>query len=252
MMSTPFDSLDAFAAAVEALPPDDADVVRHRFVAERVDMGKAKAKEHLRLEARPDGPAYRGYLWDFLAGSEVITEDQIWRRVEAVPHLLAMWDLHSKDRVWTPNHFKFPKGTVLRAGPATLRRGLEYLPEDLYLFDDSCSWAGALTHEWIDDVRFCLWAGEGDDWSREGSRGARWTRGFGVPSRERVVGGDRLPSPRGRARHRRGEDHGGYRGLAAAEHRYAASAASASCTAVRSPWPLNGFCSKASPWPSSP
>jgi hypothetical protein len=160
MMSTPFDSLETFAASVQQLPPGDADDVRSRFVAERVDTETAEAKQHLRLEPRPDGLVYRGYLWDFLASSEVASEDEIWRRVESVPHLLAMWDLHSKDRVWTPDYFKFPKGTVLRADPATLRRGLKYLPEDLYLFDDSCSWAGVLTHEWIDDKRFCLWAGE--------------------------------------------------------------------------------------------
>ena len=70
-----------------------------------------------------------------------------------------MWDVHSTERVRVPDYFKFPKGTVLRGDPRALQRGLKYLPEDLYLFEDACDWAGALTHERVARGRYCVWSG---------------------------------------------------------------------------------------------
>lgn len=160
-MITPFESLAAFEAAITVVPPEDAEQLRATFVARRLDPQHAEqAAEALRLHQFSDGLAYTGYQWDFLVDKHVVSEDEVWHRVEPLPEVYAMWDLHSAERIRTPDYFKFPRSTVLQTDPATLRRGTEYLPEDLYIFDATCTWAGALTHEWVDDQRFCLWSGE--------------------------------------------------------------------------------------------
>lgn len=159
-MSAPFDTLDAFRAAVVVVPAQEAEQLRADFVASRLDpQYKAQASEALALRQFRDGLAYTGYLWDFLADKEVVQETTIWHRVSARDAVFAMWDIHSTERIRIPDYFKFPKDAVLRADPESLGRGLPFLPEDLYLFDDTFEWAGALTHEWVDDERFCVWSG---------------------------------------------------------------------------------------------
>jgi hypothetical protein len=144
--------------ATLALPAPDADAVRRRFVAARVDPALVRQMpQALEVKDFDDGPAYEGYLWDFLEGKRVVTEPEIWGAVAGAERLYAMSDLHSAERVRLPEGF--PRGTVLRASAEVLRAGLAYLPEDLYLFDDSFTWAAALTHEDVDGTRFCLWSG---------------------------------------------------------------------------------------------
>lgn len=162
MMAARFGSLEAFQSAIDVVPAAVAEDLRERFVDVRVDPRYAdEAAEALRPVRFSDGPAYKGYLWDFLSDKEVVSVDELWRRVRPVPEVYAMWDLHSVEGVRIPNYFQFPRGTVIRTDPATLRCGLEYLPEDLYIFDETLKWAGALTHEFVDDSRFCLWSGDG-------------------------------------------------------------------------------------------
>lgn len=159
-MIIPFPSLDAFEAAITFVAPDDAERLRATFTHKRLDPQHAeRAKEALRPQQFSDGLAYTGYLWDFLVDKHVVSEDEVWNGLEPLPEVYAMWDLHSSERFRMPDYFRFPRGTVVHAGPATLRRGVAYLPEDLYIFDATCDWAAALTHEWVDDRRFCLWSG---------------------------------------------------------------------------------------------
>jgi hypothetical protein len=105
---------------------------------------------------------YTGYLWDLLVDKHSVTEAKLWRSVETTASIIyVMWDLHSADRVRVPGYFKFPLGTVARATPEQVRGGLKYLPEDLYVFDQTMAWAGALTHECIgDEQRYCVWSGD--------------------------------------------------------------------------------------------
>jgi hypothetical protein len=151
----------AFEAAIAVVPREDAERIRATFVEKRLDQQYAEqAAEALRLHQFSDGLAYTGYLWDFLVDKHVVTEEEVWDGVGPAPEIYAMWDLHSAERIRTPDYFRFPKGTVLRTDPATLRGGIDYLPEDLYIFDATCSWAAALTHECVDERRFCIWSGE--------------------------------------------------------------------------------------------
>jgi hypothetical protein len=161
MTSRPSYPFRAFSSAIEILPTSMAEEVRRSFNAARLDPRYAReAADALRLHEFSDGPAYTGYLWDFLADKRVVRDDELWDLVRPLASVYVMWDLHSVERVLIPDDFRFPRGTVMNASPGVIQRGLEYLPEDLYLFDSSYSWAGALTHEYVEDARFCLWSGD--------------------------------------------------------------------------------------------
>lgn len=100
---------------------------------------------------------YEGYLWDYFVSPVVVSERAAPAEIERAPSdVYVMWDLHAGDRVASPDYFRFPLGTVLRVRPSRLLAGQRWLPEDLYVFDDSMAWSVALTHEWIDDARYCL------------------------------------------------------------------------------------------------
>jgi len=158
MMTAQFDTPDAFQAAVTALSPAPSQGLRARLLAARLDR-RYQTHDSLALRPFADGSAYTGYVWDYLAEKEIVEEQEIWRRVRNVPSVYALSDLHSTERVSNPEYVTLPKGTVLRAQPDTVMRGLKYLPEDLYLCDDTCEWVGAFTHEWLDGRRFCVWSG---------------------------------------------------------------------------------------------
>jgi hypothetical protein len=86
----------------------------------------------------------------------VISESAALQQLGLASDLIAMWDLHAPSRVATPDYFKLPYGTVLRAPGELIIDGMAWLPEDLYLFDDSLRWTIALTHEWVDGERYCV------------------------------------------------------------------------------------------------
>jgi hypothetical protein len=159
-MTAAFNSFTDFTAAVQILSAAQADVTRDQFITARVDPELVrKIPGALEIKQFSDGPAYDGYLWDFLAGKRVVSEEAVWDAVAGLEQVYAMWDLHSAERVRIPGYFRFPRGTIIRTDPETLSRGLEYLPEDLYVFDESCGWAVVVTHEYIDGTRFCLCSG---------------------------------------------------------------------------------------------
>jgi hypothetical protein len=116
--------------------------------------------ERLAMRKSAEGATYDGYVWDVLRDKQLMAETEIWRRIAGASGY-AMWDLHLRRRAETPRHTAtdFPLGTVLAGRFSDIRRGLAFLPEDLYLFDRSLSWVAALTHEDIDGERFCLWSG---------------------------------------------------------------------------------------------
>jgi hypothetical protein len=66
------------------------------------------------------------------------------------------WDIHTKERIFIENYWKFDKWAVLHLNSQLLFENLEYLLEDIYIFDDSLSWTLILTHEYVNDRRFCL------------------------------------------------------------------------------------------------
>ncbi len=131
---------------------DEAYRLRSRYIDAFVDTAHPYYREHIE---QPKDPRYSGYLWDLLIDAELISEDEICGLIPEAVRVYAMWDLHSPEKISIPDYWKFPVEGVLWLLYGTLLRGLQHLPEDLYIFDDGLRWTIALTHEYLDkDTRF--------------------------------------------------------------------------------------------------
>jgi hypothetical protein len=150
-----------FDASVEVVDVVEAGRVRERFLDAFIDEDAPRFDETIRRRvAFSDGMAYTGYLWDFIKGRVLIDEVDLWERVDRRGWVYVMWDVHSSDRILIDDYWRYPKESVLIGRPpAVIEAGQRFLPEDLYLFDDSFAWVAAVTHDEIDGRRFCLWAG---------------------------------------------------------------------------------------------
>lgn len=143
-----FDTLDAFVAEAELLPARDADLVRATFVERFVPVDR---------RAHFSSSNYTTYLWDHInrEGLRTIREGAVWNEVQRDQPVFVMWDLHEPSRVAVPGYFQLPIGTVIRAPIGILKRGASFLPEDLYVFDDSYTWCTIRTHEGHGDRVSC-------------------------------------------------------------------------------------------------
>lgn len=76
-----------------------------------------------------------------------ITWEQIILLRSYIDYVFVFWDNHSCDRILIPDYWKFPKESCLRMKYGDLCRNKIYLPEDIYIFDNSFQWTIAFTHE---------------------------------------------------------------------------------------------------------
>ncbi len=108
-----------------------------------------------------DGECYTGYLWDCLLDKSVILEYEADKILQGRRNVFIMWDIHSCDRIFIPNYWKYPKSSVLCAD-AWLENLKDDLPEDVYVFDDTFSWSVIYTHETDEkEQRYCLYIDKG-------------------------------------------------------------------------------------------
>lgn len=47
------------------------------------------------------------------------------------------WDIHSKDRIFIPNYWKYPKEAFLKMKVEEFLENMNNLPEDIYVVDDT-------------------------------------------------------------------------------------------------------------------
>lgn len=97
-----------------------------------------------------DGMCYIGYLWDCLHHSKNISPQESLTFLETKKNIYIMWDIHSKDRIFIPNYWKYPKHSILKVDFWS-ESYFRDLPEDIYLFDETFSWCIVYTHEEIED-----------------------------------------------------------------------------------------------------
>ena len=152
-------TFDEFRNSVSIRLGEDADELRQRYIQAFVDVHAAGYIERVqRTQEFTDGRYYIGYLWDYLKQRTLISEDDALSKLtrKATP-LHVLWDLHSSEMIRVPNYWRFPKYAVLDVPAADLIAGLTYLPEDIYVFDDTFEWSIILTHEDTKDgKRWCL------------------------------------------------------------------------------------------------
>ena len=93
-----------------------------------------------------DGLCYTSYLWDCLKKPKKISRNKALNLLWERKNVFIMWDIHSEERIFIPNYWKYPKESVLLLEVFDEEK-LKDLPEDIYIFDDTFSWSVILTHE---------------------------------------------------------------------------------------------------------
>lgn len=100
------------------------------------------------LALHVDGWCYEGYLWDCLRSPVVIEHERALKNLRSSSEMrYVMWDVHSRDKILIPDYWKFDRAAVLAVNSDVLAAGLEHLPEDVYIFDQSVNSTLIFTHE---------------------------------------------------------------------------------------------------------
>jgi hypothetical protein len=146
-----------FRSKVEILSENQAEELRKDYIEKFINVEHVHYKNHISVyKTYCDGECYTGYLWDCLKNSQMFRFRELKYYLENYSMVYVFWDIHTKERIFIENYWKFDKWAVLHLNSQLLFENLEYLLEDIYIFDDSLSWTLILTHEYVNDRRFCL------------------------------------------------------------------------------------------------
>lgn len=134
--------------------------LRETYIQSFIDTESYHYKTYINiLNCYSDGLCYEGYLWDCLFHAEVVNFEYLTKSAAQLGNVYVLWDIHSKDRIWIPDYWKLGKSNVIQLSYGVLMNNLKYLPEDIYIFDNTFTWTLILTHEVIDEKRWCLKVG---------------------------------------------------------------------------------------------
>ena len=150
-----------FKKSVIVLCDENANSLRRKYIDTFINVDHPHFIRYIsHLERFSDGYCYTGYLWDCLISPTVIDFDY-FKTVTFSTDVFVLWDIHSKEKIFVENYWKFNKSDVLKLNYDVLLNNLEYLPEDIYIFDETFSWTLILTHEEnIPKVRLCAKCGK--------------------------------------------------------------------------------------------
>lgn len=152
--------LDEFKKLVKVINNDEAENIRSQYICRFIDVSKEYYSKYIdNLKEYEDGYCYTGYLWDCLIESQVVDLEYLHKWTDDLDEVFVFWDIHTKERIFIKDYWKFEKSSVLKLKYSVLINNLEHLPEDIYIFDDSYNWSLVLTHEEFDNKRWCLKSG---------------------------------------------------------------------------------------------
>lgn len=136
---------------------DKAKQLRSLYINKYIDKeGDYYKNRILKLIECSDGFCYQGYLWDCLNSMQLISEMESEQYIKDFKNILIMWDINSKDYIFIPDYWKYPKEAILSLSAREYERYKHDLPEDIYIFDDTFTWSVILTHETTyEDERYC-------------------------------------------------------------------------------------------------
>ncbi len=141
-------TLSELQAVIEYLPKDSEHSLRSKYIEAFVDTSCEWYKDRIATTREfSDGVCYTGYLWECLINPTYISLFDVVSYRDRLGEVLVFWDIHSSQRIFVKDYWKFGKDTMLRLEFGTLVDNLEFFPEDIYIFDDSISWSLVLTHE---------------------------------------------------------------------------------------------------------
>lgn len=105
-----------------------------------------------------DGMCYTGYLWDCLKNKFIMSEEQCLENIRVHDKFYIFWDIHSKERIFIPNYWKYPKTAVIQMDYQEFIESRDTFPEDIYVVDKTFLWSVVFTHE-VDEnqERFCYY-----------------------------------------------------------------------------------------------
>lgn len=154
--------LNEFKKEIEIITENKAKNLRKQYIETFIVTKKDYFKKYIQVRHNySDGMCYIGYLWDCLKETFVIDLKYIQGMANELNKVYVFWDIHTKERILIADYWKFGKETVLKLDFKTLLMNEEYLPEDIYIFDEGLTWTLILTHEYYDDdKRWCLKSGK--------------------------------------------------------------------------------------------
>lgn len=125
-----------------------ADELRKRFI----DAFVNKAGEYYRSAIRetrlcPEGMCYTGRLGECLKEPEEIAFAEAMEYIRSRGKVCALRDLNRTGGTPAADRCGYPKRAVLLIDRSELEAVLSALPDDVYFFDDSFTWAAALMRE---------------------------------------------------------------------------------------------------------
>lgn len=131
--------------------------LREKYISTFINTDSKYYIDRIKTLAKfSDGLCYTGYLWDCLKKPMLVSEAEIAKKLKTKKGIYIMWDIHSQDRLFVPNYWKYPKECILyvETWSEAIRQDL---PEDIYLFDDSFAWSAIYTHETdMNNDPYCL------------------------------------------------------------------------------------------------
>ncbi len=154
-------SLDDFKKNITVIDEAEGSSLRNHYIQKFILTDKEYYQKYiLATQTFSDGICYTGYLWDCLKEVKVIDSTYIQSKVNSLDKVYVLWDIHSKDRIFIEDYWKFKKSDILLLNFGVLLDNLDYLPEDIYIFNGSFNWTFVLTHEYFDNKRWCLKLGD--------------------------------------------------------------------------------------------
>lgn len=150
--------LEDFKRHIEVLPEEVSNALRALYIEHFIDANKEGYNKCIaQRELFSDGYCYTGYLWDYLLEYNKITFRTLIEELLNKKMLLVLWDIHSCEKIFIENYWKFQKDRILKVDARWIKEGIEHLPEDIYIFDYNFSWTYILTHEDDGKRRICLY-----------------------------------------------------------------------------------------------
>lgn len=152
--------INEFKKNVEILETNKSYSLRNRYINKFIDTSSEEYDKNINtLNRYSDGKCYDGYLWDYINNPTVIDIEYINKYSNKLNQVLVLWDIHTEERILVKDYWKFDKDSVIKLNFKVLLSNLSYLPEDIYIFDERFDWTFVLTHEYIDNSRWCLKSG---------------------------------------------------------------------------------------------
>ena len=146
-----------FKQNVSVIKEDEMRRIREMYCSSFFNTSSTDYKTAIeRMQNYSDGFCYTGYLWDYLSTPIQIELDYLFAKVRNYKDIYVLWDIHSCERIFIEEYWKFGKEDVLLLDGNTLVEALHLLPDGIYIFDSSYKWTAILTHEYLENRRYCL------------------------------------------------------------------------------------------------